>query len=79
MSVRINPPEFRYYQARNEHAMVHAAVAFAKTKNCLQAFGCTSSIGPGATNVVTGADLVIGIGTRYSDFTTSSKTAFELG
>jgi 3D-(3,5/4)-trihydroxycyclohexane-1,2-dione acylhydrolase (decyclizing) len=48
-------PEFRYYQARNEQAMVHAAVAFAKTKNRLQAFACTSSIGPGATNMVTGA------------------------
>jgi 3D-(3,5/4)-trihydroxycyclohexane-1,2-dione acylhydrolase (decyclizing) len=48
-------PEFRYYQARNEQAMVHAAAAFAKTKNRLQAFACTSSIGPGATNMVTGA------------------------
>src|SRR5258706_6209390 len=48
-------PEFRYYQARNEHAMVHAATAFAKVKNRLQAFACTSSIGPGATNMVTGA------------------------
>src|SRR5258708_12489668 len=48
-------PEFRYYQARNEQAMVHAATAFAKVKNRLQAFACTSSIGPGATNMVTGA------------------------
>ncbi len=48
-------PEFRYYQARNEQAMVHAAVAFAKTKNRLQTFACTSSIGPGATNMITGA------------------------
>ncbi len=50
-------PEFRYYQARNEQAMVHAAVAFAKTKNRLQTFVCTSSVGPGATNMVTGAAL----------------------
>ncbi len=50
-------PEFRYYQARNEQAMVHSAVAYAKTKNRLQAFACTSSIGPGATNMVTGAAL----------------------
>lgn len=48
-------PEFRYYQARNEQAMVHAAVAYAKTKNRLRALACTSSIGPGATNMVTGA------------------------
>jgi 3D-(3,5/4)-trihydroxycyclohexane-1,2-dione acylhydrolase (decyclizing) len=48
-------PEFRYYQARNEQAMVHAATAYAKTRNRLQTFACTSSIGPGATNMVTGA------------------------
>src|SRR5260370_33941338 len=48
-------PEVRYYQARNEQAMVHIATAYAKTKNRLQAFACTSSIGPGATNMVTGA------------------------
>ncbi len=48
-------PEFRYYQARNEQAMVHAAVAYAKTRNRLQTLACTSSIGPGATNMVTGA------------------------
>src|SRR5205085_4516705 len=48
-------PEFRYYQARNEQAMVHVATAFAKVKNRRQTFACTSSIGPGATNMVTGA------------------------
>src|SRR6266849_4011453 len=41
-------PEFRYYQARNEQAMVHIATAYAKTRNRLQAFACTSSVGPGA-------------------------------
>lgn len=46
---------FRYYQARNEQAMVHAASAYAKMKNRLQTFACTSSIGPGATNMITGA------------------------
>lgn len=50
-------PEFRYYQTRNEQAMVHSAAAYAKTKNRLQTFACTSSIGPGATNMVTGAAL----------------------
>jgi 3D-(3,5/4)-trihydroxycyclohexane-1,2-dione acylhydrolase (decyclizing) len=48
-------PDFRYYQTRNEQAMVHSAIAFAKTKNRLQTFACTSSIGPGATNMLTGA------------------------
>src|SRR5688500_220780 len=48
-------PDFRYYQARNEQAMVHAATAFAKTRNRLQTLACTASIGPGATNMVTGA------------------------
>ncbi len=46
---------FRYYQSRNEQAQVHTAVAYAKHKNRLQTFACTSSIGPGATNMVTGA------------------------
>ncbi len=49
--------ELRYYQARNEQAMVHAAVGYARMKDRLQAFACTSSIGPGATNMVTGAAL----------------------
>src|SRR5258708_9876463 len=48
-------PEFRYYQARNEQAMVHIATAYAKTRNRLQTFACTSSIGPGATTPLTGA------------------------
>ncbi|MBI2810297.1 MAG: 3D-(3,5/4)-trihydroxycyclohexane-1,2-dione acylhydrolase (decyclizing) [Candidatus Melainabacteria bacterium] len=50
-------PDFTYYQSRNEQAMVHAAVAFARAKNRLQTLVCTSSIGPGATNMVTGAAL----------------------
>ena len=48
-------PDFRYYQSRNEQAMVHAAIAYAKVKNRLQTFACTTSIGPGATNMITGA------------------------
>ena len=48
-------PSFKYYQAKNEQAMVHAAIAYAKVKNRLGAFACVTSIGPGATNMVTGA------------------------
>ena len=46
-----------YYQARNEQAMVHASVGFARMRNRLQAFACTASVGPGSTNMVTGAAL----------------------
>jgi 3D-(3,5/4)-trihydroxycyclohexane-1,2-dione acylhydrolase (decyclizing) len=46
-----------YLQARNEQAMVHASSAYARQKNRLQTLACTSSIGPGATNMVTGAAL----------------------
>ena len=46
-----------YYQGRNEQNMVHAAVAYARTKNRLQAQAVTASIGPGSTNMVTGAAL----------------------
>ncbi len=45
----------RYYQTRNEQAMVHTAAAFAKQSRRLRTFACMSSIGPGATNMVTGA------------------------
>jgi 3D-(3,5/4)-trihydroxycyclohexane-1,2-dione acylhydrolase (decyclizing) len=48
-------PALRYYQTRNEQAMVHTAAAYAKMKNRLSAFVCTTSIGPGATNMLTGA------------------------
>jgi 3D-(3,5/4)-trihydroxycyclohexane-1,2-dione acylhydrolase (decyclizing) len=47
--------EFRFYQTRNEQAMVHTAIAYTKLKNRLRTFVCTTSIGPGATNMVTGA------------------------
>jgi 3D-(3,5/4)-trihydroxycyclohexane-1,2-dione acylhydrolase (decyclizing) len=48
-------PDFPFYLARNEQAMVHAAAAYAKVKNRLQTFVCTTSIGPGATNMITAA------------------------
>ena len=47
--------ELPYHQPKNEQAMVHTAVAFAKARRGLGTFACTSSIGPGATNMVTGA------------------------
>ena len=51
------PDRLSYYQARNEQAMVHAAVGYARMRNRLGIMACTSSIGPGATNMVTGAAL----------------------
>ncbi len=48
-------PALRYYLARNEQAMVHTAAAYAKMHNRLRTLACTSSIGPGATNMLTGA------------------------
>jgi 3D-(3,5/4)-trihydroxycyclohexane-1,2-dione acylhydrolase (decyclizing) len=44
-----------YQQARNEQGMVHTAIGYAKRSRRLRALACTSSIGPGATNMVTGA------------------------
>lgn len=44
-----------FYQGHNEQGMAHAAVAFAKQKNRLGILACTSSIGPGATNMITAA------------------------
>jgi len=44
-----------YYQPRNEQSMVHSAIGFAKASRRLSTFACTSSIGPGSTNMVTGA------------------------
>src|SRR5918994_5230300 len=49
--------ELTYYLARNEQGMVHTAAGFAKMKNRLSTLACTSSIGPGATNMVTAAAL----------------------
>ncbi|HTA57553.1 MAG TPA: 3D-(3,5/4)-trihydroxycyclohexane-1,2-dione acylhydrolase (decyclizing), partial [Candidatus Baltobacteraceae bacterium] len=48
-------PGLRYYLCRNEQAMVHTAAAFAKTSFRLRTLACTTSIGPGATNMLTGA------------------------
>ncbi|GAA4578483.1 3D-(3,5/4)-trihydroxycyclohexane-1,2-dione acylhydrolase (decyclizing) [Micromonospora coerulea] len=46
-----------YVLARNEQAMVHTAVAYARQKDRLQTWACTASVGPGSTNMLTGAAL----------------------
>lgn len=49
--------DFPYRLVRNEQAAVHLAAGYAKMSNRLRTFACTSSIGPGATNMITGAAL----------------------
>ena len=46
-----------YHPARNEQGMVHIAAGYARQRNRLGTFACTTSVGPGATNMVTGAAL----------------------
>jgi 3D-(3,5/4)-trihydroxycyclohexane-1,2-dione acylhydrolase (decyclizing) len=54
---RTGSVDMPYHLARNEQAMVHAAVGYARMKNRLSAMACTASIGPGSTNMLTGAAL----------------------
>ncbi len=54
---RTGSADLPYHLARNEQGMVHAAVGYAKMKNRLSAMACTASIGPGSTNMLTGAAL----------------------
>ncbi len=49
------PASLPFYLPRNEQAMVHTAAAFAKASNRLRTLVCTTSIGPGATNMLTAA------------------------
>jgi 3D-(3,5/4)-trihydroxycyclohexane-1,2-dione acylhydrolase (decyclizing) len=51
------PDLLPYVLGRNEQAMVHTAVAYARMKNRLQTYAVSTSVGPGATNMVTGAAL----------------------
>jgi 3D-(3,5/4)-trihydroxycyclohexane-1,2-dione acylhydrolase (decyclizing) len=50
-----NPGDLEVYQGRNEQGMAQAAVAFGKQKHRKQIMACTSSVGPGAANMVTAA------------------------
>lgn len=52
-----DPAALAYLQGRNEQAMVHAAVAYARHRDRLATMAVTASVGPGATNMVTGAAL----------------------
>ena len=52
-----DPSALPYHQGRNEQAMVHASAAYARMKDRLSTFACTASVGPGATNMLTGAAL----------------------
>ena len=50
-----NPGHLRVYQGRNEQGMAHAAISYAKQNNRRRIIACSSSIGPGATNMITAA------------------------
>ena len=75
--------ELPYHPARNEQAMVHVAAAYARQRNRLGAFACTTSVGPGATNMVTGAALatinhvpvLLLLGDTFATRTTASGAA----
>ena len=54
---RTGEADLPYHLARNEQAMVHTAAGFARMKNRLSTMACTASIGPGSTNMLTGAAL----------------------
>ncbi|MET0424055.1 MAG: 3D-(3,5/4)-trihydroxycyclohexane-1,2-dione acylhydrolase (decyclizing) [Actinoplanes sp.] len=54
---RTREADLPYHLARNEQAMVHAATGFARMRNRLSTMACTASIGPGSTNMLTGAAL----------------------
>jgi 3D-(3,5/4)-trihydroxycyclohexane-1,2-dione acylhydrolase (decyclizing) len=47
--------ELAFHQPKNEQAMVHAAIGYARASNLLSTLACTASIGPGSTNLLTGA------------------------
>ncbi len=55
MGQALSEGHLRYVPARNEQSMVHVATAYARQRNRLSTWACTSSVGPGATNMVTGA------------------------
>jgi 3D-(3,5/4)-trihydroxycyclohexane-1,2-dione acylhydrolase (decyclizing) len=52
-----DPTSLPYVLGRNEQAMVHSAVGYARMKDRLQTWAVTASVGPGATNMITGAAL----------------------
>ncbi len=54
-ALRQYPHLLAYHQSRNEQAMVHTAAAYARMTDRMSTFACTTSIGPGATNMVTAA------------------------
>ncbi|HEV7710450.1 MAG TPA: 3D-(3,5/4)-trihydroxycyclohexane-1,2-dione acylhydrolase (decyclizing), partial [Asanoa sp.] len=54
-ALRENADVMPYHLARNEQAMVHTAAAYARMTNRMAAYACTTSVGPGATNMITGA------------------------
>ncbi len=56
-SLQDDPTELPYHQGRNEQAMVHIAAGYARQRDRLATFAVTASVGPGSTNMLTGAAL----------------------
>ena len=63
-----------YYLSRNEQGAVHTATAFSRARNRRQVMAVTTSIGPGATNMVTGAALATSPSTTSSGRCRASST-----
>jgi 3D-(3,5/4)-trihydroxycyclohexane-1,2-dione acylhydrolase (decyclizing) len=58
LQAELEEPELLpYHQGRNEQAMVHIAVGYARQKDRLQTYAVTASVGPGSSNMLTGAAL----------------------
>src|ERR1700712_5738658 len=51
------PDAMPFYHGRNEQGMVHAAAGYARMSNRLSTLACTASVGPGSSNMLTGAAL----------------------
>ena len=69
-----DPGDLIVHQGRNEQGMAHAAMGYAKQKRRKQIYACTSSVGPGAANMVTAAATATGAAAVTSNFSSIAFT-----